>query len=147
MTDKRKRKVTEENKKDGIKNLGYSDVARAGGGKTNVLAPEYECEAPTEASNDLDDSSSDAVESDSIESSDDSSLEEAGENESNVDRKMPTIASTRTRNARIIEDFDVKELFNKHVFHNNKIWDIVKMSHAMRDTIRFTEDEAGIAIE
>ena len=49
-TKKRKREVTEKNKKGRKKNHGDSDVARAGSYKTNGLSPEDECDAPTDVS-------------------------------------------------------------------------------------------------
>ena len=52
MTEKRKREDMKKNKKDRKKKLGNSNVARAGGGKTNGLVPEDEHDAPTDISND-----------------------------------------------------------------------------------------------
>ena len=33
------------------------------------------------------------------------------------------------------------------MFHNDNIWAMAKMLHSMRDTIRFAEDDVGMAIE
>ena len=70
-----------------------------------------------------------------------------GDDESNGDRKVPASGSARAGNTRNIGDFDVKELFNANMFHNNKIWAMAKMLHDMRDAIRFAEDNMDTAIE
>ena len=51
VTEKRKREVTEKNKKDRKKILGNKNVARAEGKENNGLVPEGEHNAPIDISN------------------------------------------------------------------------------------------------
>ena len=130
-----------------------SGVASTSRGSTNELVPEDERNAEADNSIRSDDLSHDRVvsggsgSSDSSDSSYSSDVERNEELEEEAVCKRPAIGTAETRSRMTDEKLGTKDLFHASMLQTKKIWVMAKMLHATKDVMRFTKDDAGVAIE